>query len=147
MALIYEIKNFILESHEKPEIDRLEWWHVKISPKIPVKDRSKLTPSQAIELMRFTIVSWEAMILAMNKIWIEIGRINYQENGNRKPKLHIHLYCRAKNATMQQYWEPIIPGNKPEYKPLNDKDIERIKHELDKLFKQEKFSDTKRNIL
>ena len=48
MAIIYKTKNFILESHEKPEIDRLEGGHIKISPKKDVEDRSKLTPKQAL---------------------------------------------------------------------------------------------------
>jgi diadenosine tetraphosphate (Ap4A) HIT family hydrolase len=142
MAIIYETNNFILESHEKPEIDRLEGGHVKISPKIDVEDRSKLTPKQAIELMRFTIISGEAMKLAMKEIGVNIGRINYQENGNWKPHLHIHLYCRAENATMQKYGDPIKPGHKDEYNSLNEDDIQRIKTQLDNLFKLEKFSDS-----
>jgi diadenosine tetraphosphate (Ap4A) HIT family hydrolase len=141
MAFIYETQNFILESKDKPEIDRLEGGHVKIAPKIVVLDRTKLTPKQAIELMRFTIVSGIALVNAMKQIGVDIGRINYQDNGNWTPILHIHLYGRAKDAKMQKYGDPIIPGHKPEYKPLTDEDIKRIKDELDGLFKQEKYSD------
>jgi hypothetical protein len=57
MALIYETRNFRLESHEKPEVDRLDGGHMKINPIIPIVDRSFLTPKQAIELMRLTIVA------------------------------------------------------------------------------------------
>ena len=142
MTIIYETENFILESHEKPEIDRLEGGHAKISPKVDIEDRTKLNPKQAIELMRFTIISGEAMINAMKKVGVNIGRINYQDNGNWAPHLHIHLYCRAKNTTMQKYGNPIIPGHKDEYKPLNDDDIKNIKEELKNLFKLEKFSDS-----
>ncbi|MBN2423280.1 HIT domain-containing protein [Candidatus Woesearchaeota archaeon] len=142
MTIIYETEKFILESHERPEIDRLEGGHVKISPKVDIEDRSKLTPKQAIELMRFTIISGEAMKLAMKQIGVNIGRINYQDNGNWTPHLHIHLYCRAENATMQKYGDPITPGHKDEYKPLNEEDIKRIKKELENLFKLEKFSDS-----
>ena len=141
MAIIYETANFILESHERPEIDRLEGGHVKISPKVKVEDRTKLTPKQAIELMRFTIVSGEAMKIAMNKIGVNIGRINYQDNGNWTPHLHVHLYCRAVTAKIQKYGDPIIDGYKDEYKPLNKEDIKRVKKELDKIFKLKKFSD------
>lgn len=109
MAYIYETENFILESHEHPEVDRLEGGHLKISPKIVVEDRTKLTPKQAIELMRLTIAAGEAMIQAMKQIGVDIGRINYQDNGNRIPELHIHLYGRAKDAKMQKYGNPIIP--------------------------------------
>jgi len=142
MAIIYETKNFILESHERPEIDRLEGGHVKISPKISVEDRTKLTPMQAIELMRFTIASGEAMKTSMKKIGVNIGRINYQDNGNWAPHLHVHLYCRAKKAKMQKFGDPVINGHKDEYNPLNEEDIRRVKEELDNLFKLEKFSDS-----
>ncbi len=142
MAIIYETKNFVLESHEKPEIDRLEGGHVKISPIVKVEDRTKLTPKQAIELMRFTIVSGEAMKTAMGKIGVNIGRINYQDNGNWTPNLHVHLYCRAVDAKIQKYGNPIIDGHKDEYKPLTKDDIQRVKEEIDNLFKLEKFSDS-----
>jgi diadenosine tetraphosphate (Ap4A) HIT family hydrolase len=141
MALIYETKNFIVESHEKPEIDRLEGGHIKISPKIPVLDRTKLSPSQAIELIRLTIIAGEAMVAAMSKAGVEIGRINYQDNGNWTPELHIHLYCRAKNARMQKYGSPIMPGHKSEYQSLNQQDISLIREEIERLFKEEKYQD------
>ncbi len=140
MAVIYETKNFIIESHERPEIDRLEWGHIKISPKIKVKDRTELSPSQATELMYLTIVSGEALTLAMQEIWITIGRINYQDNGNRKPNLHLHLYGRATTALSQKYWEPIIPWHKPEYTPLNEDDIYRIQQHIHSLLQWEKFT-------
>lgn len=146
MTLIYETENFILESYDKPEIDRLDGGHVKITPKIKVEDRQKLSPKLAIELMRFTIVAGEAMKLAMKKVGIDIGRINYQDNGNWTPSMHIHLYCRAKNATMQKYGDPVVPGHKEEYKPLNEEDIKNIKKEIEALFKQEKYSDKKWNF-
>jgi len=56
--------------------------------------------------------------------------------------LHIHLYCRAKDAVIQKYGDPIISGHKEEYSPLNKEDIERIKNQLNKLFELEKFSDS-----
>jgi len=143
MAKIYETENFILESHEKPEIDRLEGGHVKISPKKVVKDRSQFTPEQAIELMRFTIVSGQAMINGMKKQGVDIGRINYQDNGNWTPNFHIHLYCRAIDAKIQKFGDPIIPGHKESFKSLNQEDINIVKTEIDKLFLEERFSDLK----
>jgi len=92
--------------------------------------------------MRFTIIAGEAMKLAMKEIGVNIGRINYQDNGNWTPHLHIHLYCRAENATMQKYGDPIISGHKDEYNPLNIEDIQRIKKHLDNLFNLETFSDS-----
>lgn len=141
MAIIYEAENFIIESHEKPEIDRLEGGHITISPKIEVEDRTKLTARQAIELIRLTIVAGEALVKMMASIGVEIGRINYQDNGNWKPSLHIHLYGRAKNAVMQKFGDPIIPGHKEKYKPLTDNDIEILKKDIETKLREEKYSD------
>lgn len=141
MTLIYETLNFTLESHEKPEIDRLEWWHIKINPKKIVIDRTFLSPKEAIELARFTIISWKAFISGMKKRWINIWRINYQDNWNWKPELHIHLYGRAIDAKIQKYWDPIIPWYKTSFKPLDKEDIKEIRKECEKLFNQEEFSD------
>ena len=141
MSIIYETENFIIESHEKPEVDRLEGGHIKISPKIDVEDRTKLTARQAIELMRLTMVAGEALVKMMASIGIEIGRINYQDNGNWKPSLHIHLYGRAKNAVVQKFGNPIVPGHKEEYKPLTDSDIEILRKEIEVKLSEEKYSD------
>lgn len=141
MAIIYETENFIIESHKKPEVDRLEGGHIKISPKIDVEDRTKLSPRQAIELMRLSMITGEALVKMMALIGVEIGRINYQDNGNWKPSLHIHLYGRAKKAVMQKFGDPIVPGHKNEYKPLTDNDIEILRNEIEAKFKEEKYSD------
>ena len=142
MIIIFETENFILEAPKKPEIDRLEGGHVKIHPKVAIEDRTKLSPKLAIELMRFTMVAGEAMAKAMKKAGVEIGRINYQENGNWTPELHVHLYCRGVNAVMQKYGNPIIPGHKEEYKPLTEEDVQNIRNEIENIFKEKKYSDT-----
>lgn len=141
MALIFETKNFTLESHENPEIDRVEGGHIKINPKVPIMDRTFLSPREAIELMRFTIVAWKAMVSGMEKRWIMIGRINYQDNGNWKPELHIHLYGRAIDAKIQKYGDPIVPWHKDDFNALNWEDIEEIQKECERLFHSEEFSD------
>ena len=143
MALIYETENFVLESHENPEICRDDGGHIKISPKRDFLDRTELSPKESIELMRLTIVSWLAMKDGMLKNWVEIWRINYQENWNWKPHLHIHLYGRAVNAKHQKYWNPVVPGNKPEYKKLTGNDISAIREEIIQTFQLDKFSDKK----
>lgn len=141
MTLIYETPSFILESHNTPEVSREDGGHLVVSPKIPRVDRSELTPAEAIECTRLTIVAGQALVAAMAEIGIEIGRINYQDNGNWKPQFHIHLYGRAKSAKFQTFGNPIIPGNKPEYTPLNADDITRIVRAIEQIFMQEKFAD------
>ena len=154
MATIYETDEFVVEAPEKPHIDRDDGGHIKISPKERIVDRQHLTPKQAIALMRLTIVVGQAMTTVMNSHGVDIGRINYQDNGNWtvfSPKgsyLHIHLYGRAKSAKVQRYGQACFFPHRdenPEYyakfKPLNEKDVKGIRKEIERLFKQKKFSD------
>ncbi|MFZ2188579.1 MAG: HIT domain-containing protein [Candidatus Moraniibacteriota bacterium] len=141
MATIYETKNFTLESHERPEVDRLEGGHIKISAKRDIVDRAELTPEEAIELMRLTIVAGKAMVKGMAKGGVEIGRINYQDNGNWNPHFHIHLYGRAIDAKIQKYGDPIISGHQDSFNKLSNKDTDAIRAEIDLLFNSEEFSD------
>lgn len=154
MFIIYETNKFIVEAPEKPHIDRDDGGHIKIYPKKRLVDRQQLSPEEAIELMRLTIVVGEAMIKVMNKNGVNIGRVNYQDNGNwsvfnpEGPYLHIHLYGRAKSAKVHKYgqacWFPHREEN-PDYyknfKPLTEKDIAGIKEEIFRLFLQEKYLD------
>jgi diadenosine tetraphosphate (Ap4A) HIT family hydrolase len=154
MVLIFKTKNFIVEAVDKPHIDRDDGGHIRISPKIHVVDRQHLPTKLAIELMRLTVVVGEAMTTVMNKRGIDIGRINYQDNGNwsvfkpEGPYLHYHLYGRAKSAKYQKYGEagyfPLMETNPKYYarfKPLNNGDIKGIKKEIDRLLKTKKYSD------
>lgn len=146
MAEIYRTTNFFLGSHERPEVDRNDGGHIKISPIIDVSDRTQLSPELAIELMRFTIVAGLAFTAAMAQQGITLGRINYQENGNWKPHLHIHLYGRALDAKFQKYGDPIKPGHLNEYQPLTAEDCQLIAAEIAQLFDQEEFSDERWRI-
>lgn len=56
MITIFESTNFIVEPHPRPEVDRLDGGHIVINPKVPIEDRQQLTPDQAKELMRLTIL-------------------------------------------------------------------------------------------
>ena len=82
MAVIYETESFIVSSAETPLVDRNDGGHIIIEPRIKISTRQDLTPKQAIELMRLTIVVGEAMEKIMNQNGVDIGRINYQDNGN-----------------------------------------------------------------
>ncbi|MFZ5376895.1 MAG: HIT domain-containing protein [Patescibacteria group bacterium] len=142
MALIFESKNFTIESHEKPELDRLDGGHIKINPKTSVVDRTCLTPQLAIELMRLTIVAGKALVDGMKKQGINIGRVNYQDNGNWKPELHIHLYGRAVDATQQKFGDPITPGHKDTYESLTQEDIHNIREEILRIMALPEFQDS-----
>ena len=154
MAKIYETRNFIVEAVEKPHIDRNDGGHIKIYPIVKVVDRQQLSPKQAIELIRLTVVVGQAMTKVMNEHGVDIGRINYQDNGNwsvfkpEGPYLHIHLYGRAKSAKIQKYGQACYFPHREEnpdyyknFKPLTKEDVNDIRIEIEKLFKEEKFSD------
>jgi len=149
---IFQTKNFIVETLEKPHVSRNDGGHIFISPKIKLIDRTQLSPAFAIELMRLTMVAGEAMVKALNNRGVDIGRINYQDNGNwgvfkpEGPELHIHLYGRAKSAATQKYGEALyFPLPETDFynacEPLDTGDIEEIKKEIESIFKEEKFQD------
>lgn len=156
MVTIYESNNFSVKAAEKPHIDRNDGGHIVIIPKIKVPDRQHLSPKLAIELTRLTVVVGQAMTKVMNEHGVDIGRINYQDNGNwsvfkpEGPYLHIHLYGRAKNAKIQRYGDACYfpqREEKPEYyensKPLNEDDVKDIRTEIETLLKEEGFSDSR----
>jgi diadenosine tetraphosphate (Ap4A) HIT family hydrolase len=151
MSIIYETENFIVEAVEKPHVTRADGGHIKIYPKVKKVDRTKLSPKEAIEVMRLTMVVGEAMTKVMNNHGVDIGRINYQDNGNwsvfkpEGPNFHIHLYGRAKSAKIQKYGDAThFPQPKTGFydgnKPLNSEDIVGIKAEIDEIFQESRFS-------
>ncbi len=151
MALIYETDNFTIETPGvKPHIDRNDGGHIWIHPKIRVEDRTKLSPELAKELMKLTMVTGEAMKKVMNEQGVNIGRINYQENGNwsvfdpQGPYLHVHLYGRAKSVKIQKYGEALhfpqmSTGFYDNNKPLTEEDIVDIQREIERLLQTEKY--------
>ena len=155
MAAIYESENFVIESAEKPHVDRDDGGHIIIFPKLKILDRQQLAPKQAIELMKLTIVAGQAMNIVMNRHGVDIGRINYQDNGNwsvlklQGSYLHIHIYGRAKSAKYQKYGQSMFLPHRdehPEYyekfKQLNPADVKDLGREIVRLLKEKKFSDS-----
>ena len=153
MAEIYKTKNFVVEAVEKPHITRADGGHIKIYPKKRLVDRTQLSPKEAIELMKLTMVVGEAMTTALNSRGIDIGRINYQDNGNwsvfspEGPYLHIHLYGRAKSAKIQKYGDALnLPHRETGFydkcKPLNSKDIKEIRKQIEIILKRDKYKDS-----
>jgi diadenosine tetraphosphate (Ap4A) HIT family hydrolase len=150
MALIYETNNFILETREKPFIDRAEGGHIRIWSKLKVSDRTMLTPEQAIEYMKLSMLAGEAMTNILKKEGIDIGIVNYQEMGNWsvfKPEgvtMHMHIFGRAKTATIQKYGEAVLlpqreTGFYDSFEPLNDNDIKEIRNEIERLLTTDKY--------
>lgn len=152
MALIYETRNYIVESHEKPFVSRTDGGHIRIIPKVLVADRTELSPRKAIELMRLTMAVGRAMEVAMNNLGIPVVKINYEDLGNwafknnKKPFLHIHIFGRSKNAKYQVFPEAVqLPdrssGFYDNFEGLNNDDVLAIRKEIESLFKEEKYLD------
>ncbi len=148
--LIYETLHFKVLAHDKPHVTREDGGHIVILPRVRVKDRTCLSPPLATELMKLTMMVGEAMATALNRRGIDIGRINYQDNGNwgvfsqEGPYLHIHLYGRAKTAKIQKYGEALyLPqrhtGFYDLFEPLNDGDIAEIRDEIERLSLDPKY--------
>lgn len=150
MALIYETPNFILETREKPFVDRSEGGHIRIMSKIKVAGRHQLNSVQAIEYMKLSMVAGEALIIVMKQQGIDIGIVNYQEMGNWsvfKPEgniMHLHIFGRAKTAIKQKYGEAVLlpqreSGFYDNFEPLTESDIVKMKKEIERLLSTEKY--------
>lgn len=150
---IYETKNFIVESHEKPFLPRTDGGHIRIRIKEEsITDRTKLSPEVAIELVRLTMVVGEALQIVMNKRGVPVIKINYQDMGNwayktgKVPFLHVHVFGRSTDAIKQPWPESMyLPdrgtGFYDEFEPLNEMDVKLIGEEIEKIFTQEKYQD------
>jgi diadenosine tetraphosphate (Ap4A) HIT family hydrolase len=152
MTLIYETNNFILESFETPHVTRTDGGHLKLYSKKHYENRWDLPPNIAIECMRLTMIIGKAFKQAMKNSGIELVRVNFQDMGNwafktgKQPFFHIHIYGRAKNAKWQPYTEAVsLPdrssGFYDDFEPLNNGDIEEIKHQISKVIAEDKYQE------
>lgn len=148
---IFETNNYYVKVPQQPFIDRAEGGHLLLFPKVPVTDRTQLTPKLAIEYTKLSMIVDEASTSAMARRGIEIGIVNYQDMGNwgvlrpDSPTLHMHIYGRAKTATIQKYSEAVqLPrrdtGFYNNFQPLYDADIKEILADIVKLVESEKYS-------
>jgi len=151
MALIYQTQNFIVEAVDPPLVTREDGGHIAIMPKIRLVDRTKLSPLLSIEFIRLSMLAGEAMTIALNSRGIDIGRINYQDNGNwgvftpAGPHFHLHLYGRAKSAKIHKYGESCSfpfreTGFYDGFEPLNSDDISEIRSQIEMLSINEKYN-------
>jgi diadenosine tetraphosphate (Ap4A) HIT family hydrolase len=149
MALIYEARHFILRTLDQPHVSRSDGGHIVIDPRVAVEDRTRLTREQAIELVKLTMVAGEAMKTVLARKGIDIGRINYQDNGNWRHELHVHLYGRARGATLQPWGHALaFPPTREAFRrkmgnlePLREDDIAELRAEIERLLATGKYRD------
>lgn len=143
---ILEAKYFNIVTPEQPHVSRSDGGHLIINPKLSVADRTQLDRASAIELMKLTMVAGEAMKTVLTRHGVDIGRINYQDNGNWRPELHIHLYGRARNAPTQSYGHYLaLPPTAQAFRaqapqqPLTEADVAALASEITRLLESEKY--------
>src|SRR6185436_14090737 len=138
MPLVLESRHFTIFAPEHPHVSRGDGGHLIVNPRVAVEDRTRLSREQAIELVKLTMVAGEAMKTVLTRKGIDIGRINYQDNGNWRHELHVHLYGRARGATIQTYGHPLSLPPTPEafreqmgnLEALTAEDIAALKAEI-----------------
>ena len=134
---------------ERPHVARGDGGHLIINPKLPVEDRTRLSREQAIELVKLTMVAGEAMKTVLTRRGVEIGRINYQDNGNWRHELHVHLYGRARDAKLQPYGHFLqLPPTREAFtkamgdlEPLSAEDCSALRVDIERLLATEKYRD------
>ena len=147
MTLVHDSIYFQIVVPERPHVTRGDGGHLIINPKVPVADRTKLSREQAVELVKLTMVAGEAMTTVLTRRGIPIGRMNYQDNGNWRHELHVHLYGRSRNATIQPWGTFLqIPPTREAFnakmgnlEPLNSDDVHELRAEIERLLATEKY--------
>jgi diadenosine tetraphosphate (Ap4A) HIT family hydrolase len=149
MTTVYESSHFEIVVPERPHVTRSDGGHLIINPKVAVGDRTKLTRDQAVELVKLTMVAGEAMTTVLTRRGIPIGRMNYQDNGNWRHELHVHLYGRSREATIQPWGTFLqIPPTREAFnarmgnlEPLDAEDVRDLRAEIVRLLATEKYRD------
>ena len=147
--MIYEARHFVLRTLDQPHVSRSDGGHIVIDPKVVVEDRTQLSREQAIELIKLTMVGGEAMKTVLSRKGINIGRINYQDNGNWRAELHVHLYGRAQGATLQPFGHALaFPPTREAFRKemgkleaLREDDIVELRAEIVRLLASGKYRD------
>lgn len=149
MAVIYETRHFVLRTLDSPHVSRNDGGHIVIDPRVAVEDRTQLTREQAVELMKMTMVAGTAMKTVLTRKGIDIGRINYQDNGNWRQELHVHLYGRARGAALQPWGHALaFPPTREAFiremgklEPLRETDVADLRAEIIRLLATDFYRD------
>jgi diadenosine tetraphosphate (Ap4A) HIT family hydrolase len=150
MNNIFETDNFKVIAADPALVTREEGGHIVILPKFSIPDRTQLTPAQASEYMKLSMVVGEALKNVLAKQGIDIGIVNYQDMGNwriGKPEgllMHMNIFGRATNAVIQKYGDAVqLPrkntGFYDKFEPLNENDKKLIKEEIERLLASDKY--------
>ncbi len=145
-VFIYEDKFFKVVCPEFPLNCREDGGHLVLVKKEIVYDRSELSWQEAIDFMRISMMTGQAMYEVLN-----VERMNYEDLGNwgvDKPNgssMHLHFFGRAKEQLHQVRGSHmmIYPQGHKIYqghlKPLNDKELTELKTAINEIAKEDKY--------
>ncbi len=146
MQTVFEAEHFVIVAPARPHLSREDGGHMIINPKVTVEDRTQLTRVQAVELVKLTMVAGAAMQTVLPRRGVDIWRINYQDNGNWRHELHVHLYGRARSSKRQPYGHFLsIPLTAEAFKAqpglnaLTADDVAELKTEIVRLLATDKY--------
>lgn len=144
---VIDFKEFFVVTPDHPHVSRGDGGHLIINPRVNVEDRTQLSREQAVELVKITMIAGEAMRTVMTARGVPIGRINYQDNGNWRRELHVHLYGRSLNAKRYPWGHFLqLPATPEKFRaesydlePLNEGDVSALHNEMTRLLASEKY--------
>ncbi len=145
--IIFETEHCYLKAPKKPHVDRFDGGHLVVSPKKRFLDRQSMLREVLFDCVELSVHAGRALKETLAKSGIELGRINYQDNGNWSlfskvgPSFHLHIYGRAKDAKIQKFGQALYfphPKDEPEFYKLNeslkDGEILSVKNILLKIY-------------
>ena len=144
--LIYEDKYFVVLSPSNPLNCREDGGHLILEKRKKVRDRSDMTCEEAIDFMRISMMAGKAMYDVLG-----VERINYEDLGNwgledpGGPKMHLHIFGRAKEQTHQVRGHHMFlypKGHmiyKGHLKPFTEEEAERLRAKIEEMSHEVKY--------
>ncbi len=146
--IIFETEHCYLKAPKSPHIDRFDGGHLVVSPKKRFLDRQSMPREVLFDCVELSVHAGRALKEVLAKSGIELGRVNYQDNGNwsvfskEGPSFHLHIYGRAKGAKTQKFGQALYfphPREEPDFykllEPLRNKELADIRYILNSIYK------------
>ena len=144
--IVYEDKYFEVVRPSLPLNSGDDGGHLLLTKREPVHDRSDLTWQEAIDFIRISMAVGKAMYEVL-----DVERMNYEDLGNwglddlGGPKMHLHLFGRAKEQVHQirgQHMFLYPKGHKiyqGHLKPLDDEDVLKLRDRVANILREDKY--------
>lgn len=150
--LVYRAEHHSLFFPKVPMVYREDGGHLILLPHRHVVDRRDFSGGEALEYMRFSMIVSDVMYTALPSFGIDIGRINYHDNGNLEADKkigahqHLHFFGRARGACHQKWKEnlcfPMFDPTLPYYSNsthFNDQEKKLLRQRISEAFDAGRF--------